>query len=736
MKHKVGRLGSVLCAVCLAVSGTACVMPASAAEGFDPELAVFGVHPEGKCGDNVTWSLDSATGTLTISGTGDMKMTDMELMTGLMPLSDYVESIVISEGVTGICTSAFVSFENLTSVLLPDSLKTIGNCAFMGCKKLAEITVPDGLEHVGEAAFALTPWLEQQKKTQQFVIAGRVLLCCGDSLTGEPVSEETVRAAAGEDFFYHEELYALTIPDGVTEIADYALCGCYDMFSLTVPKGVKRIGNSAFAGCTYLVQVSLPDTLTEIGAAAFAGSPYISEFEIPASVTRMCKDSFRSTEWLEQKIAEEPFVIINGCLLSAGTARSGEVVIPDGVQMICPLAFNQCTEMTSVVIPDSVTEIGDGAFGGCTALTSVTFPSNLETIAPNAFCCCTALTEVSLPEGVKTVGRDAFLECTALTSLLLPDTLEDIDAGAFAGCSELTSVIFPDAMKSIGEGAFSCDDLRDIVLPEGLESLGLYAFSANEQLENVSFPETLTEIGGSAFEGTLWETLQTGQELFVIVNDCLMRGGTEASGDIVLPEGVREIAANAFANCKELLGVQIPESVTKIGDEAFSGTGLKELVIPENVNEIGLSAFAFCEDLEQVTLPASLTEIGTEMFYGCKNLETIIVPETVTEIADNAFAACSSLTLRGTSGSYAESYAKEHRIPFRAIPAVSVAGDVDCSGNVDVSDAVLLARYLVADSGAAVSAQGVVNADCDRSGQPDSNDLTMLLQFIAKQITF
>ena len=154
------------------------------------------------------------------------------------------------------------------------------------------------------------------------------------------------------------------------------------------------------------------------------------------------------------------------------------------------------------------------------------------------------------------------------------------------------------------------------------------------------------------------------------------------------------------------------------------------------MTEIGLGAFSFCEALREVTLPKSLTEIGTNVFYGCTNLETIIVPETVTEISEHAFDACANLTLRGVSGSYAESYAAAHRIPFSAIPAVSVTGDVDCSGSVDVSDAVLLARYLVADSGAAITEQGIVNADCDRSGKPDSNDLSQLLQFIAKKITF
>ncbi len=735
MKQRTGRMLGILCAGCMAVSGAACAVPAAAADGFDPETAVFGIHAEGTCGDNVTWSLDEETGTLTISGTGDMKMTARVLMLGLQPLADSVTAVVIGEGVTGICDGAFANFEKLTSVSLPESLKTIGRGAFRCCKQLAELTVPDGVEDIGVCAFLATPWLEQQKETESLIIAGRVLLCCGNGSIGEPLSEAEYHAIAGEDAYYDGQLYALTIPDGVQTIADEAFAGCWDMVKLTVPEGVEKIGSNAFYGCCNLQQVSLPDSLQEVGAQAFNAAGLGSDFEIPESVLQIARDAFRATEWLEQKQATEPFVIINGILISAGTAKTGEVIIPDGVEKIGPYAFCQCEEITSVVMPDSVTEIGEGAFAGCTGLASVRFPAGLESISEDAFYGCAALASVDLPEGVRTVGDSAFCGCTALTELDLPALLEEIGSRAFAECPSLTEVEFPDALKSIGEGAFGSDGLLSVVLPEGLESLGIYAFSENGQLGEITIPEGLLDIGAGAFDGTLWQNDHLDTDMFVILNDVLMCGSTEAIGEIAVPEGVREIADDAFRNCTELLKVLIPDTVTKIGDGAFENSGLTEVLIPESVTELGIGAFANCTDLTAVTLPDDLKTIGTSAFLGCFNLETLIVPSGVTKIADNAFEACSKLTLCGEEGSCAESYAKEHRIPFRVLDA-DPTGDVNCSGSVDVSDAVLLARYLVSDSGAVISGQGLANADCDKNGLRDDADLTMILQYIAKKITF
>lgn len=63
-------------------------------------------------------------------------------------------------------------------------------------------------------------------------------------------------------------------------------------------------------------------------------------------------------------------------------------------------------------------------------------------------------------------------------------------------------------------------------------------------------------------------------------------------------------------------------------------------------------------------------------------------------------------------------------------------GDVNCDGDVDVSDVVLLSRLLVEDKGAKVIDQGMLNADCNRTGSPDPEDADMILKYIARQIPY
>ncbi|MCR5340102.1 MAG: InlB B-repeat-containing protein, partial [Saccharofermentans sp.] len=94
----------------------------------------------GSCGDDLSWKIDYATGTLTISGTGNMNNWGDTDTVPWYPVRDSIKTVVISDGVTSIGDRAFNGFSNITSVTVPESVTAVGDNAFSGCSNLAEVT--------------------------------------------------------------------------------------------------------------------------------------------------------------------------------------------------------------------------------------------------------------------------------------------------------------------------------------------------------------------------------------------------------------------------------------------------------------------------------------------------------------------------------------------------------------------------------------------------------------------
>ncbi|MCR5680226.1 MAG: leucine-rich repeat domain-containing protein [Prevotella sp.] len=114
---------------------------------------------------------------------------------------------------------------------------------------------------------------------------------------------------------------------------------------------------------------------------------------------------------------------------------------------------------------------------------------------------------------------------------------------------------------------------------------------------------------------------------------------------VTLPNSVMFISHGAFEDCSGLTSVTITSNLNSIGVAAFRGCSvLTSLTIPNSVTNIGSCAFGECFRLAYVTIPNSVTSIGYFAFYGCTSLASITIPGSVTDIVSGAFKDCSNLT--------------------------------------------------------------------------------------------
>lgn len=264
---------------------------------------------------------------------------------------------------------------------------------------------------------------------------------------------------------------------------------------------------------------------------------------------------------------------------------------------------------------------------------------------------------------VTKIGADVFKYCYA-DEVVLPETVTEIGENAFAGCRYLTKVVIPKNCKRIAGGAFkSC-----------------------QRLETVEFPADAPEIEPHAFDDTTY--ISRISDEFVVIGDGMLYTYHGSNPSVQIPDTVKRIGANAFANHPELTEITIPASVERIYDGAFDGctalsaislngtpqylsrsafTGTKwysdsaedsiilgntlisckgdstEAEIPDGVLSIAEGAFANNPYITTVKLPASVQNIQDSAFENCSSLQVVTMEDSVENIGNRAFFGCSAL---------------------------------------------------------------------------------------------
>ena len=467
----------------------------------------------GSCGDNLTWEFYEG-GTLFIEGKGSMYDYDYMDRAPWYAHAAKIDTIEIARGVTSIGELAFHGLSNVTTANLADTIVSIGSRAFDGCKHLTDITIPDGVTVIRECTFEECPRLETLElgtglKRIETGAFGDVyssyeipeIAIYVDTLKqwlSLEIEDVTASPSCGRYVALVPDdalLPDLTIPDGITEIREYAFHNVKNISYFEIPDHVTTIGARAFEFCEF-DGISFGRGLTYVGEDAF----YRYGNSIDVVETPSLKD------WLEIEFA-------NGCAnpLHYGdgglnTYRSPElyingifadrIVIPDGTVLTNPRSFVSYDKLVSLTFPSDLKKIPNSFLAGCCNLEAVEIPAGVTVIGNAAFSGCESLTELIIPGNVTSIGNGAFSDCYGLTSMTIPSNVTEIGNSLFYNCAYLESVTIPYHMTRIPNGMFSdCVSLKNVTIPDRVTSIGQSAFASCASLESIEIPQGVTAIG-------------------------------------------------------------------------------------------------------------------------------------------------------------------------------------------------------------------------------------------------
>ena len=600
---------------------------------------------------------------------------------------NQLTAVTIPASVTSIGESAFAYCSSLTAVTISDGVTSIGTSAFSSCSSLTEVNIPASVTNIGSWVFdycsALTAIHVAEGNTAYSSEDGVLFNKDKTTLVCYPIGKpettytvpSTVTMIGSSAFINCTALTLVTLPEGLTNISNRSFEGCAALAQINLPNSLTSIANRAFYGCTSLTEVTLPDGLTQIEFNTFYGCSALEKVTLPEGITYIGNKAFYNcsaltelTVWaitpptLEndaftgvgsslvvyvpaeglsayqaadiwmgftlQGNGQAPFVV--GNLKYRVTSQTKNTVEVMGYQTAPTDALTIPANVTYNEVTYTVTGIKEQVFANCSALTSVSLPDGLTTIGNKTFEYCSSLATVSIGNSVTTIGNAAFANCTSLTGITLPDGLTTIGNEAFFNCTSLTGITIPNTVTSIGIAAFRNSGLTTASIGNGVTTIGNNAFYACWALTQFNVDEANTAYcsdGGVLFNKDKTTLLQ------------YPAGKTETT--YAVPANVTSIAEYAFAWCRNLTKISLPESLDNIGNVAFNEcTGLTEMtVLATTPPTVGSMAFNSVSRTIPVYVPAaSLADYQTAAVWNeftdlqaisTTGLQTPAMPESI-----------------------------------------------------------------------------------------------------------
>ena len=363
---------------------------------------------------------------------------------------EELTSIIISDGVKKICARAFEGCKNLKEVVisdsveeiefasfrfcsslekvvLPEKLRALESQTFLLCSKLKEITIPKNVEYIAPDAINNNDVLETinvDKDNKTFISKNNCLIDVKNKTLikgtkNSIIPDDGSVTCIGKDAFCDVNIYNITIPNTIIEIADHAF-RTKTLESLVIPKSVKRIS----AWCSY-----------DNTKMYYEGS---------------LEDWMKVEKCVDNIIFNDKFFIIID-----GKETIETIVIPNSFSEITPNMLFCIKGIKKIIIEDGVSSICNSGFANCRDLETIVIPESVTKIEGKAFSLCFNLKEVIIPNGITNIEYETFKCCKNLVSITLPDTIQQIQDFSFEGCEELLSITIPKGIQKIGWRAFT-----------------------------------------------------------------------------------------------------------------------------------------------------------------------------------------------------------------------------------------------------------------------------------------
>lgn len=369
---------------------------------------------------------------------------------------------------------------------------------------------------------------------------------------------DTVEVVGESAFENNQKVQFVVISKSVKRLDAYVFWGCNNLEEVVLGKGLTAVDEYSFAGCTGLKQITIPENIQSIDAQAFAGCVNLTDIYIPATVTGIAEDAFLNCDNVTIH-ADEGSVAAQFAQKLAEQKNRDPLVTAAPVQT--PTAVSRpdtqaTTEPVSTATPaPAATPVPGNVLGS----TIIVGNHALVMVHPGEEKVQQGYTE---PEAGQETGEEQ--DITAETENgKVPEWM-------YYRNQSVSAVTIPEGTTEIGRFAFSRSSLRTVTIPEGVTVIDYAAFYHCDNLDNVILPDTVNTVGAKAFTHTGWmdDFEENSMDDFLISGDILVayKGNLP---EVVIPDGVRVIAEEAFRNHTELKKVHLPASVTDIGNDAF-----------------------------------------------------------------------------------------------------------------------------------------------------------------------